>query len=145
MSTKCFTCLYIDRYLYIDRSLMQILSSGKDCARKSYTLSVYQWPKQCLMRCSAVRTSWFCHECNDGTKKIGASIDNMKSAVESLTQSLSGDLLNGLKMLTDTLASSLTSIHRSSNVFGGDTGSWTKRQRIEVTGELESENESMVS
>lgn len=84
---------------------------------------------------------WFCHECNNGTKSIVASIDSMKGAVDSLTKSLSSDLLSGFKMLTDTLATSLTSIHQSSLSFGADTGNSAKRRRSETDNESESEGD----
>lgn len=64
---------------------------------------------------------------------IGTSIDNMNIAVNNLTKSLSGDLLAGFKMLTETLSTKLTVSHHSSSNHGNST----KRRRDETNSEPE--------
>lgn len=134
MSTKCFTC----KEPIINADFIKCEGT---CAEKFHSKCVALNKATLNAITSCPNVHWFCHECNNGTKAIGTSIDNMRNAVEGLTNSMSSDLLNGFKMLTNTLASSLSSIHRSSLNFGADTGSSMKRRRNETGNESESEGE----
>lgn len=135
MSTKCFTCN--EPIVNAD-----FIKCEGTCAEKFHSKCVALNKTTLNAVTSCPNIHWFCHECNNGTKAIGTSIDNMKQSVDNLTKSLSSDLLSGFKILTDTLASSLKSIHHSSIGFVADTSNPSKRRRNEEISESEPEGQS---
>lgn len=134
MSTKCFTCT-------------ELISNGDFikceglCAQKFHSkcVSLNKATLNAITSCPNVH--WLCHECNNGNKMIGTSIDNMSNAVDSLKKSLSSDLLTGFKLLTETLSSSLSSTNRSSINLCSDNNNSTKRRREEAISDSENEKE----
>lgn len=57
---------------------------------------------------------WFCHECNNGNRGVATAIDRMNKTIESLSSSLSGDLLqfiNNFKMLIDTFVGTIGTLN----------------------------------
>lgn len=133
MSTKCFTCT---------KPIINgdFIKCEGTCAEKFHSkcVSLNRTTLNAIGSCPNIH--WFCHECNNGNKAIGTSIDNMRNAVDGLTKSLSSDLLGGFKLLTDTLASSLSSIHRSSISLPAEDSNSSKRRREDATNDYGSED-----
>lgn len=135
MATKCFTCK--ESILNADFIKCEGL-----CAEKFHSKCAAMNKTMLNAVSSCPNIHWFCHDCNSGNKTINGSIDNLRSAVDVLTKSMSSDLLTGFKMLTDTLSTSLSAIHRSSLNFGiGTDVNSTKRRRTDMNDDLDLDEE----
>lgn len=104
MSTKCFTCA-------------EVISNGDfvKCAEKfnSKCVALNKTTLNAIASCPNIH--WLCHECNNGYKMIGTSIDELSIAVSNLKNSFTGELLAGFKLLTETLPSTLSTNNRDIN------------------------------
>lgn len=78
MSTKCFTC----KEPIINADYIECEGT---CAEKFHSKCVALNKTTLNAITSCPNVHWFCHECNNGIKAIGTSIDNMRNAVEGLT------------------------------------------------------------
>lgn len=132
MSTKCFTC----KEPIINGDFIKCEGI---CAQKFHSkcVAINKTTLNAITSCPNIH--WLCHECNNGNKTIGASIDNMSNTLDKLTSSLSSDLLAGFKLLTDSLSTKLSANNHSSMSSTANGNNPPKRRRNDVNSESESD------
>lgn len=134
MSVNCFSCSE-------PVSNAEFIKCEGICAATFHSkcVSLNKTTLNAIASCPNVH--WMCNECNIGGKTISRSIDDMRTAVDCLTKSLTSDLLSGFKMLTDTLATTIASNHQSSISSGRNVFNPSKRRREEESNSSDCDDE----